>query len=134
MDKENHAIRVRATLRKDAQDALWPGKFAHVALELTPGLAVTTIPTVALESSLSGERIYALRESQGALRAQLVSVRTGAQSDGRTEVLGNTLNEGDLVVIAGQINLQDGVLVAPRQTEALAPGSETVGSYTGKKE
>ncbi|MOA43388.1 hypothetical protein D3C78_1655370 [compost metagenome] len=61
-------------------------------------------------------------------------MRTGAQSDGRTEVLGNTLNEGDLVVIAGQINLQDGVLVAPRQTEALAPGSETVGSYTGKKE
>lgn len=134
VDKENHAIRVRATLRKDAQDALWPGKFAHVALELTPGPAVTTIPTVALESSLSGERIYALRESEGALRAQLVSVRTGAQSDGHTEVLGNTLNEGDLVVIAGQINLQDGVLVAPWQTEALAPGSETVGSYTGKKE
>jgi multidrug efflux system membrane fusion protein len=134
VDKENHAIRVRATLHKDAQDALWPGKFAHVVLELTPGPAVVTIPTVALESSLSGERIYALRESQGALRAQLVSVRTGAQSEGRTEVLGNTLNEGDLVVVAGQINLQDGILVAPRQTEALAPGSETVGSYTGKKE
>ncbi|MFJ1339589.1 efflux RND transporter periplasmic adaptor subunit [Pseudomonas caricapapayae] len=134
VDKENHAIRVRATLHKDAQDALWPGKFAHVVLELTPGPAVATVPTVALESSLSGERIYALRESQGALRAQLVSVRTGAQSEGRTEVLGNTLNEGDLVVVAGQINLQDGVLVAPRQTEALAPGSETVGSYTGKKE
>ena len=134
VDKENHAIRVRATLHKDAQDALWPGKFAQVVLELTPGPAVATIPTVARESSLSGERIYALRESQGALRAQLVSVRTGAQSEGRTEVLGNTLNEGDLVVVAGQINLQDGVLVAPRQTEALAPGSETVGSYTGKKE
>ncbi|MDN7139906.1 efflux RND transporter periplasmic adaptor subunit [Pseudomonas sp. JQ170] len=134
VDKENHAIRVRATLRKEAQGTLWPGKFAHVALELSPGPAVTTIPTVALESSLSGERIYALRKTDGALRAQLVSVRTGAQSDSRTEVLGGTLNEGDLVVVAGQINLQDGALVAPRQPEALASGTDTVGSYIGKKE
>lgn len=134
VDKENHAIRVRATLRNDAQGALWPGKFAHVVLELSPGPAVTTIPTVALETSLSGERIYALRETDGVLRAQLVSVRTGSQSDSRTEVLGSNLNEGDLVVVAGQINLQDGALVAPRQPEALASGSQAIGSYTGKKE
>ncbi|MNC69165.1 hypothetical protein D3C75_1198320 [compost metagenome] len=68
------------------------------------------------------------------MRAQLVSVRTGSQSDSRTEVLGSNLNEGDLVVVAGQINLQDGALVAPRQPEALASGSEAIGSYTGKKE
>lgn len=134
VDKENHAIRVRATLNKDAQGVLWPGKFAHVALELSPGPAVITIPTVALESSLSGERIYALRETEGELRAHLVSVQTGSQSGSRTEVRGNSLNEGDLVVVAGQINLQDGVLVAPRQPEALASGAESVGSYTGKKE
>ncbi|MEG0861012.1 MAG: efflux RND transporter periplasmic adaptor subunit [Pseudomonas sp.] len=132
--KENHAIRVRATLHKDAQGTLWPGKFAHVVLELSPGPAVTTIPTVALESSLSGERLYALRTTDGALRVQLISVRTGAQSDSHTEVLGSSLKAGDLVVVAGQINLQDGVLVTPRQSEALAPGTETVGSYTGKKE
>lgn len=134
VDKENHAIRVRATLHEEAQDTLWPGKFAHVVLELSPGPAVTTIPTVALESSLSGERIYALRKTDGALRAQLVSVRTGAQSANRTEVLDSPLNEGDLVVVAGQINLQDGALVAPRQPEALASGTASAGSLTGEKE
>ncbi|MNJ14707.1 Multidrug resistance protein MdtA precursor [compost metagenome] len=134
VDKENHAIRVRATLRNDAQNALWPGKFAHVALELSPGPAVTTIPTVALETSLSGERVYALRETDGALRAHLIPVRTGAHSDIRTQVLGDSLEEGDLVVVAGQINLQDGALVAPHPPEALTPGAEVVGSPTGQKE
>lgn len=133
-DKNNHAIRVRATLDKGAQGNLWPGKFAHVSLELTPGPAVVTLPTVALESSLTGDRVYVVRQVDGKDRATLVSVRTGAQHAGRTELANDSLKEGDLVVVAGQINLQDGVLVAPRTGETNAATAQIAGPLAGNQE
>lgn len=132
VDEATRAIRVRATLAPDAR--ITPGQFVHVALELSPGPAAISVPTVALESSLTGDRLYVLRQDGEQQKVQLLSVATGTQNADRTELPGTSLSAGDWVVVSGQINLQDGALVTTRRSETPTSDEPTIGSYHGKKE
>lgn len=114
-DAGSRALRVRATLAPDATGRLWPGAYAQVGLRLPPGAAAITVPAAAVQSSLAGETIYAIQDSDGHARARLVPVRAGASLDGKVALSGTDLRDGDLVVVAGQINLHDGAPVRLRQ-------------------
>lgn len=113
VDAGNRALRVRATLAPDAAGRLWPGAYAQVSVSLPAGPATLTVPAEAIQSTLSGATVYAMRNDDPA-RVRLVSVQTGASQDGKVALSGTDLRDGDLVVIAGQINLHDGAAVRPR--------------------
>ena len=132
ISKENRAIRVRATL--PAQVQVSPGQFVHVSLQLPPGTPTTTVPTVALESSLTGDFVYVLRRDGERQTAHRLAVNTGQQSEDRTEVLGQAIAPHDLVVISGQINLQDGAQVTSRVAEVPAVDERTLGQYSRKEQ
>ncbi|MEX5505676.1 efflux RND transporter periplasmic adaptor subunit [Pseudomonas putida] len=132
ISKENRAIRVRATL--PPQTPISPGQFVHVSLQLPPGAPTTTVPTVALESSLTGDFLYVLRRDGERQTAHRLAVSTGQQSEDRTEVLGEVIAPEDLVVISGQINLQDGAQVTSRIAETPAVDERAVGQFSRKEQ
>jgi len=113
IDADNRALRVRATLAPDAEGRLWPGAYAQVRVSLPAGPATLTVPAEAVQSTLSGDTLYAVRNDDPA-RVRLVPVRTGASQDGKVTLSSTDLRDGDLVVIAGQINLHDGAAIRPR--------------------
>jgi len=113
IDAGNRALRLRATLAPDAEGRLRPGAYAQVSVSLPAGPATLTVPAEAVQSTLSGVTVYAVRNDDPA-RVRLVSVQTGATQDGQVTLSGTDLREGDLVVIAGQINLHDGAAIRPR--------------------
>lgn len=113
VDAGNRALRVRATLAPDAAGRVWPGAYAQVSVSLPAGPATLTVPAEAVQSTLSGATVYAMRNDDPA-RVRLVSVQTGASQDGKVALSGTDLRDGDLVVVAGQINLHDGAAVRPR--------------------
>lgn len=131
ISKENRAIRVRATLAPLAP--ISPGQFVHVSLQLPPGTPTTTVPTVALESSLTGDFVYVLRTDGERQTAHRLAVSTGQQSEDRTEVFGQAIGPDDLVVISGQINLQDGAQVTTRIADAPAVDERALGLYNRKE-
>ncbi|WLW59065.1 efflux RND transporter periplasmic adaptor subunit [Achromobacter aegrifaciens] len=113
VDAGNRALKVRATLAPDAAGRLSPGAYAQVSVALPAGPATLTVPAEAVQSTLSGATVYTMRNDDPA-RVRLVSVQTGASQHGKVALSDTDLRDGDLVVIAGQINLHDGAAVRPR--------------------
>ncbi|WP_447919700.1 efflux RND transporter periplasmic adaptor subunit [Achromobacter aegrifaciens] len=113
IDAGNRALRVRATLAPEAAGRLWPGAYAQVSVSLPAGPAMLTVPAEAVQSTLSGATVYAVRDDDPA-RVRLVSAQTGASQNGKVTLSGTNLRDGDLVVIAGQINLHDGAAIRAR--------------------
>jgi len=116
-DAGDRAVRLRATLSAEAAGQLWPGAYTPVRVTLPPPPATVTVPAVAVQSSLSGETIFAVQGSGADARARLVPVRTGARQDGVVALSAADLRVGDLVVVAGQMNIQDGSPVLVRHAD-----------------
>jgi len=129
LDRDHRAAVVRATLDAPAAGRWWPGRFARVSLQLPPGPAQLTVPAVAVTASLAGESLFVIRRAEGHEQARFVPVLAGARHGDRVAVQGDGLQDGDLVVVAGQIHLRDGARVASRQAgtpELAAPHSAGV--------
>ncbi len=89
-------------LRIAANPLLRSGQFARVTLTMEQAKTLT-IPTSALVPFGQMERVFVVKENKAKLRL----IRTGAQSNGYSEVLSG-LSEGETVVTAGNHNLLDG--------------------------
>ncbi|WP_422510053.1 efflux RND transporter periplasmic adaptor subunit [Stenotrophomonas sp. GZD-301] len=114
VDDVDRMVKVRATLDAAAHTPLWPGTFARVHVQLPEREAALTVPAVAVATALSGESLYVVRRGEGGAHAALVPVRTGTRHGDRVALEGEAIKAGDLVVVAGQINLRDGAAVTPR--------------------
>lgn len=68
--------------------------------------SILTVPRAAFVGSVHNNEIFAVREEA----AQLVKIVSGRNFGDKVEVL-EGLKEGDVVVVTGQINLQDGTKV-----------------------
>lgn len=117
IDAGNRALRLRATLGPEAAGKVWPGAFTPVSVTLPSGPATVTVPAAAVQSSLAGETVFAVQDDGGNARARLISVQSGARQDGSVALLGTSLRDGELVIVAGQINIQDGSPVLVRQAD-----------------
>jgi membrane fusion protein, multidrug efflux system len=113
IDAAGRSVVIRAQVRNQGS-VLRPGMFARVRL-LTRELQDTlVVPEQAIVPQ--GDEWYVYRVVDGkALRAK---VEIGQRRDGKTEIV-RGLQDGDVVVTAGQLKLRDGV---PVQT-ALVPSS-----------
>ena len=120
VDQDDRMVDVRATITTAHTGKLWPGAFARVQVSLAADPPAVTVPAIAISASLSGDSLYVVRDKQGMTQAHLLPVKTGMRHGDRVALHSGSLKAGELVVVAGQINLRDGVQVSTRTATTTA--------------
>ena len=115
VDANSRNVQIRATL-KNPDRKLLPGMYATVAIATGAPENLITLPQTAITFSPYGDTVYIIDGSSGDANAksQLIArqtfVTTGATRGDQVAVL-KGVNEGDMVVTAGQIKLHNGSAV-----------------------
>lgn len=102
----------------NAANALWPGQFLQVALQLYVDSAALMVPAAAVQPAQDGGQFVFRIDSAG--RAQVTPVHTG-RSVGDMTVIESGLDAGARVVVDGQSRLTPGALVAVRDAAKASP-------------
>ncbi|MGE3769383.1 MAG: efflux RND transporter periplasmic adaptor subunit [Bdellovibrionales bacterium] len=122
---------IAARARIDNPDGkLRPGLFARVSLPMTGGRTMIVVPETALVPE--GSKMYAWRIVDN--KAQRIEVKMGQRNAGMVEVV-DGLQDGDTVIVTGQMRLMDGGpvnivnTIKPKeqpvtQVEPVAPAAE----------
>jgi len=114
VDPSTRNVAVRATL-PNRDRRLLPGMFATVEIQTGTPMRYITLPQTAITFNPYGNVVYRLveetnKEGKQSLIARQTVVTTGQSRGDQIAVLSG-LNEGDLIVSAGQTKLQNGVPV-----------------------
>lgn len=118
-------MKLQATL-ENPDHALLPGMFADVSVVLPPLAGRVTVPETAIEYSLYGDSVFALRQdgvdAQGkpVMKAVRSFVKTGPRFGNRVVVV-DGLAAGDTVVESGQLKLSPGDVILPVASGTLTP-------------
>lgn len=83
---------------------LLPGMVAEVNVPLPARDSVFVVPTTAIVNST--ERLFVIKVVDH--KAQWVDVKKGREENGKTEIYGNNLNEGDTIIKTGSEERRDG--------------------------
>lgn len=111
---DSRTVRLQALL-PNPERRLKAGMYARVQLKRPAPSSVLTVPETALTYTAYGQTVFvASPASQGLWQVKRVAVQTGEQWDERVEIT-DGLKEGDRVVSAGQIKIQDGSTVQTAQ-------------------
>ena len=121
VDQTTGTIRLKAEF-PNAGDTLWPGEFVTARLRLGTDRQVLTVPPGAVQRGADGLHVYVVKPDDTAeLRpvrvARLDAAMGGAVDgavDGAQTVIADGLQEGERVVVSGQLKLQPGSRVASR--------------------
>lgn len=114
VSETTRSVRVRATL-PNADEALRPGMFAHVDVELPDETAVVVLPATAIVYSPYGDSVYVVATENGASVAQQRFVRIGKKRGDQISLL-EGVAPGDEVVTAGQGKLRPGTPIKVNNT------------------
>jgi membrane fusion protein (multidrug efflux system) len=111
IDVSTRNIQIRATL-KNPDHKLLPGMYATIGIATGTPHNYITLPQSAISYNPYGNIVYVVDKKAGAsgkpqLFARQTFVTTGAQRGDQVAVL-NGVNEGDMIVTAGQIKLHNG--------------------------
>ena len=105
VDAASRSLRMRA--RSDNADgALLPGTFANVDLAVRAASDALTVPAMAVIPELGGKKVFVYEDG----RAVPKTVTTGIRNDRDVEITSG-LEEGDLVITTGILQLQPGLEV-----------------------
>ena len=113
---ETRTMTVQATMANPKEELL-PGMFVNAAVVLPAEPDQVVLPETAVDYTLYGDSVYAIREDgsdpsgKPVLKAYRVPVKTGARWSGKVAILSG-VKPGDQVVAAGQVKLQNGAAVA----------------------
>ncbi len=107
IDQSTGTIRLKAIF-SNRDDRLWPGQFITARLQVNTLAHALTVPSNAIQRGPSGLYVYAV-SANSAVKMQPVEVK---QDDGKVAVIDKGLDEGAMVVTAGQSRLQDGTKVS----------------------
>lgn len=130
IDVNGRSIAVRARI-ENRERRLRPGLFVRVRLELGRNETAIVIPEQALVPRDRDIFVYKVADDT----ATLTKVTTGQRRFGKVEIV-EGLTESDIVVVAGQLKLQDGAKVKPVKAQGGtgqgSPGGvEPAGGNTG---
>jgi membrane fusion protein, multidrug efflux system len=111
IDTSTRNIQIRATL-KNPDHKLLPGMYATIGIATGTPHNYITLPQSAITYNPYGDIVYVVDKKAGAsgkpqLFARQTFVTTGAQRGDQVAVL-KGVNEGDMIVTAGQIKLHNG--------------------------
>ena len=118
VDAATGMVTVRATMPNE-DELLWPGTLVNTALTLRNDARVS-VPTTALQISQEGQFVFVVKD--GAATKRLVKVERTV--DG-VAAIGSGLEEGETVVIDGQLQLQNGTKVSIRGQNPEGPNLES---------
>ncbi len=112
VDSSSRNVQIRATL-KNADHKLIPGMYATVGIATGAPESYITLPQTAITYSPYGDTVYIVdsKGSDASGKPQMIAhqtfVTTGATRGDQVAVL-KGVNEGDMIVTAGQIKLHNG--------------------------
>jgi len=106
VDESTRTVLLRARLPNPGV-RLKPGMFARVNLDLERRENALLVPEQAIVPRGDGRFVFRIAEG----KAQLVKVEMGARRPGEVEIL-KGLEAGDMIVVDGQLKLQDGAAVS----------------------
>ena len=107
IDVNTGTIKLKAVF-SNTEDALWPGQFVNVRLQLDTRRDAPTVPTTAVQRGPDGLYVYLVKPDSTVTR-QAVEIE---QDDGTTAVVARGLEGGETVVASGQSRLTNGTRVA----------------------
>ena len=107
VDPATGMVMLRASMPNE-KERLWPGTLVATDLTLREE-TVVIVPSAAVQVSQTGTFVFVVEG--GAAKVRSVSV---ARVDGVNSVIAEGLNEGETVVIDGQLMLSNGTRVNPR--------------------
>jgi multidrug efflux system membrane fusion protein len=114
----SRTVQVQARI-PNAERLLQAGMFAKVRVLRQQPTPVLVVPETAVSHSAYGQTVFvAERDERQALSVRRVAVRTGERWQGLVEIESG-LNEGERVVVSGQLRLSDGMLVEVVARDAL---------------
>jgi multidrug efflux system membrane fusion protein len=93
---------------------LWPGSYVDVEIDLSVRPNTVMIPTVAIQSGQSGPFVFVAKDGQ---KAEMRKVEL-IGSDGERTALASGVNDGERVIVEGQMRLVDGARVSEAKTAA----------------
>lgn len=111
IDENTRTVTLRAEI--DAQ-ALHPGSYVDVILQLNDKKKVLTVPETALMTSLYGDFIYLVVDD----KAKKVPVNIGRRRNASVELL-TGVKEGDTIIRAGLRKVSNGRAVKPSTLDAI---------------
>jgi RND family efflux transporter MFP subunit len=107
VDVQTGMLTIRATA-DNKDEVLWPGTLVNVDLTLRTETMVV-VPAPALQVGQSGSYVFVIKDGIAGVRPVKV-----ARTVGKEAVIAEGLDDGETVVVDGQLLLTDGVKVAPR--------------------
>ena len=111
VDVQTGMVTVRATMDND-DEMLWPGTLVNVQLTLRTEQSVV-VPAAALQVGQSGSFMFVAKDGVAKVRPVQVARMVGPEA-----VIAEGVQDGETVVIEGQLLLSDGARVAVRQPRA----------------
>lgn len=117
-------IQVQATAA-NPDEALLPGMYANVTVDLPGGANFIMVPTTAVDYSLYGDSVFIVRQAgkdaagKPLWTAKRTYVKTGAQTSGGEIAILNGVAAGDQVVVSGQLKLPNEAAVVPTTRNSL---------------
>ncbi len=120
VDVNGRAVVIRAHL-PNGENKLRPGLFSRVSLIVDSNAQAMLVPEGAIVPQGDQHFIYRVVDD----RAVLTEIQIGKRKDTRVEIR-NGLSPGDIVVVAGQLKLRDGLAVHTTQSkDAVANAAPT---------
>jgi len=98
----SHNFKVQSTVKNSTVNRLMAGMYGSVSLSNSKRITALSVPRKALVGSSKSPKVYVVRNG----KAKLTSFNAGT-SDGEYIEVVSGLNQGDRIVIKGQVNLQD---------------------------
>ncbi len=114
IDASTRSLRVRARC-PNSDGALIPGAFANVDLVLRSIPDALTVPSIAVIPELGGKKVFVYEDGA----AQPRSVETGIRSETAVQITSG-LDEGDLVITSGILQMQPGLEIEIEEVPAEA--------------
>ncbi len=124
-DPNTRLVTVEVALSAEARQAARPGYLARATFALNARNGVLLVPAAAIVSGAGSQSVFVVQEGKALRR----SVSTGLTSNGKVEIVSG-LDEGEVVVTAGNNNLRDGTSV--RVTERTDKPLESAPAVRGE--
>jgi membrane fusion protein, multidrug efflux system len=113
IDAATGTLRLKASF-PNPDDALWPGQFVNVRLELAIRRGAVAVPAQVIQRGPNGLYAYVIQQDQTVERR---TIKVGPSRDGLT-VIESGLTSGEHVVVDGQFKLRPGAKVTVTMTPA----------------
>lgn len=130
VDEKDRSVLVRARLDNHSH-ALRPGMFSRVRIIFAQRQGVLVVPEEAIVPDGKGSAVFVVNGEGAQAKVQRVNVTTGVRKQAQVEI-SSGLNEGQQVVVAGQMKLRDGMPVRlPQADAAAAPAAAPAATPAG---